>query len=47
MGKYIPNAKQSQSLLTHLLDSFVYLALWGTWDMRVITGNFCHIFLGI
>lgn len=27
MGKYIPNAKQSLSLLTHLLDPFVYLDL--------------------
>lgn len=40
MGKYIPNAKLSQSLLTHLLDSFVYLDLRGNWDMRVITDDF-------
>lgn len=29
MGKYIPNAKQSWSLLTHLLDSLVYLNFRG------------------
>lgn len=29
MGKYIPNAKQSRSLLTHLLDSLVYLNFRG------------------
>lgn len=40
MGKYIPNAKRSQSLLTHLLDSFVYLDHRGSWDMGVITGDF-------
>lgn len=40
MGKYIPNVKQSWSLLTHLLDSFVYLDLRGNRDIRVITGDF-------
>lgn len=40
MGKYIPNAKQSLSHLTHLLDPFVYLDLKGNWDVRVITGDF-------